>query len=98
MDERITPTATKLGVVNTVGADPQEHGGVLRQAPLEGCREILQTAALKLPSWGIHPNEGVQFQSNWFKHLLFFWRDAAESSGIWKAGTPRQGTNDISFT
>ena len=41
--------ATKRGIVNTVGADPQQHGGLLSQAPLEGCREILQTA--DLPAW-----------------------------------------------
>ena len=40
MDERITPMATKLGIVNTIGADPKQHSGLLRQAPLEGCRQI----------------------------------------------------------
>ena len=50
--------ATKLSIVNTVGADPQQHGGLLRQAPLERCREIIQTA--DLPAW--HTMGGSQSQ------------------------------------
>ena len=38
--------ATKLGIVDAVGADPQQHGGLLSQAPLEGCWEIFKTADL----------------------------------------------------